>query len=125
MGSPALFFGKFTKFLTKAIILPKDTLANLNALPRNTGALAYATDSGAPAYDTGTAYQIFTTVGTLLTTDNTGGNLTVASGTTLTYFDINVQSGNTYTINGTLVTGNATVSSGGTLTVNGKARFFF
>lgn len=61
----------------------------------------------------------------LLTTDASNGNVTVSSGTTLTYFSLNVQAADTYTISSgaTLVTGNLIVS--GTLTVSGTSISLF
>jgi hypothetical protein len=63
-------------------------------------------------------YAVNSGAATTTTTDAENlGNTTVASGTTNTYFNLIVASSDTWTINGTLVTGNLQVS--GTLVVAG------
>lgn len=111
---------------TTRITVPQDTLVNLTALARKEGTIVYANDLNALFIDNGGALIELAASASagLITTDLSVGNVTVSSGTTLFHSQLTIDTGDTYTVNGSLV-GIGTLTVDGTLTIAGSGRVIY
>lgn len=100
------------------------TLSSFKSQTANEFLAAPNGSSGAPSFRLIVPADLPSTYGNL-TINQTNGSVTVTSGNTLTYFNINVRSADTYTINSgaNMVSGNVTVN--GTLTCSGTCVSLF
>ena len=111
---------------TSRLTVPKDTDTNINALARKEATLLYASDTNKLFIDNGTTLDevAFSVGGGSLTVDLSVGNVTVTAGNTLFHPQLTIDTGDLYTISGSLV-GIGTLTVDGTLTVSGAGEVIY